>query len=93
MASISERRGLVEHCGYRLLGDFILPESAWWEPYYTPMEARLDRLKVRYADDPSAQAVLTDCQVEIDYYRRHSNCYGYLFLVMQSQRGAARPDP
>jgi SAM-dependent methyltransferase len=93
MASIAERRALVKECGYRLLGDFVLPESAWWEPYYTPMETRLDRLKVKYADDPSAQAVLTDCQVEIDYYRRYPNCYGYLFLVMQSQRGAARPDP
>ena len=93
MTSIAERRELVRQCGYRLLGDFILPESAWWEHYYTPMEARLDRLEVAYANDRGAQAVLADCRVEIDYYRRYPNCYGYLFLVMQLQRGAVPPAP
>ena len=92
MASIAERRALVKQSGYRLLGNFVIAEPAWWEHYYTPMEARLDRLEDKSANDPVAQAVLADCRVEIDYYRRFPNCYGYLFLVMR-QRGAARPDP
>jgi hypothetical protein len=38
-------------CGYEPLGNFTLPDLAWWEHYYTPLEARLPRLYEKYAGD------------------------------------------
>ena len=74
-------RALVRGCGWRLLGDFVLPAEAWWE-YYAPLEPRLDRLERKYAGDALAEAVLREQREEIALYRDHGDCYGYMFLVM-----------
>jgi SAM-dependent methyltransferase len=76
-------RDIVEACGYRLLGDFVLPEQDWLA-YYEPMEARIAELRGKYADDPAAMTVLDKAQAEIDDYRRNSAYYGYLFLIMSA---------
>jgi len=81
MGSANASLELVSRCGYRLLGSFVLPDHAWWERYYHPMEDRLTILEEKYNGDPEAMAVLEDCRLEIDYYRRYSDCYGYLFVV------------
>jgi ubiquinone/menaquinone biosynthesis C-methylase UbiE len=81
MRSTAEHRTLISDCGYRLLSDFVLPEQAWWQDYYRPMAARIAQLRPGYADDGPAQAVLAECEREIDNYRRYSKYYGYLFAV------------
>jgi hypothetical protein len=45
------------------------------------MEERLVGLRADLADEPAALAVLDECQREIDYYRRWSSHYGYLFVA------------
>jgi len=82
MGDVAACRRLAGACGYRLLGDFVLPEEAWWSDYYGPMERRLARLARKYAGDGAAEAVLAECQAEIDDYRAHADDYGYAFLVM-----------
>ena len=82
MKDIAFNRHLVEKCGYKLLGDFVLPKSAWLDEYYGPMQARLDAITEKYRDDPVAQDVLAESQEEIDVYRKYSDYYGYIFLVM-----------
>jgi len=71
----------VVNAGYELLGHFVLPEAAWWDDYYKPMEARVAALRVELEDDPAGLAALEEHQREIDYYRRWSEHYGYLFVV------------
>ena len=82
MGDAARRRSQIAACGYTLLGEFVLPEEDWWEPYYTPMEARLAALEARYKDDAEALSVLAEHRVEIDTYRRFSKEYGYAFFVM-----------
>ncbi len=82
MGDVPACRRLVRDCGYELLGDFVLPEEAWWEHYYTPKEQRVARLASKYADDPAAEAVLRECLEGIISYRKYSAYYGYVFLVM-----------
>ena len=81
MGSIDDRLESVVRCGYRVLDHFVIPEAAWWDHYYTPMEARLVMLRERYAEDTVASAAIAECRREIDYYRRWPEHYGYLFVV------------
>jgi ubiquinone/menaquinone biosynthesis C-methylase UbiE len=81
MGTVESRRVLARDCGYRLLGDFVLPESAWWE-YYGPMSRRLELLASKYAGDASAEAMLRETAKEIATYRKYSEYYGYVFLVV-----------
>ena len=69
------------NAGYELLGHFLLPEAAWWDDYYKPMEARIASSRVELEDDRPGLAALEEHQREIDYYRRWSEHYGYLFVV------------
>jgi ubiquinone/menaquinone biosynthesis C-methylase UbiE len=81
MGDVQACRDLVRDCGYRLLGDFVLPEAAWWE-YYAPKEQRLKWLAPKYAGDPIAESVLRQSAEEILNFRNYAAYYGYVFLVM-----------
>ena len=54
MGTVGTCRALACDCGYRLLGDFVLPEAAWWE-YYEPMQQRLDLLPVMLWRSPCCE--------------------------------------
>lgn len=82
MADVAACRRTARDCGYEMLGDFVLPEAAWWDDYYRPKERRIAGLAAKYAGDAVAEAVLRECQAGIDDYRHHAACYGYVFLVM-----------
>jgi SAM-dependent methyltransferase len=71
----------VVNAGYRILGYFVLPESAWWDDYYDPMERRIAGLRIEFENEPAALRELEAHQREIDCYRRWSEHYGYLFVV------------
>jgi len=69
--------------GYRLIEDFNLPDSAWWDDYYTPMLERVQELRVKNAGVSEAEAVYADCELEAEMFRRYSKSYGYTFFVLQ----------
>jgi hypothetical protein len=83
MTTVEGCRALTRDCGYLLLGDFVLPESAWWE-YYEPKGRRLELLAPTYAGDAVAEAILQQTAQEIANYRKYSRYYGYVFLVMMA---------
>ena len=82
MGTVASVQALITQCGYGLVGQFILPETAWWN-YYQPLESRLNRLQEKYREQPQALAVLAQEQREMDLYRRYGDWYGYSFFVMQ----------
>lgn len=82
MGDVAACRRLVADCGYRLLGDFVLPEVAWWDDYYRPLEARLAQPTPAFGDDAATRAVLHAAREEIEMYRTYAAYYGYVFLVM-----------
>lgn len=81
MKSRRENEVILGATGYILLDSFVLPESGWWDEYYTPVEQKLADLEARYRDDPEALRVLALEKQEIDMYRRYSDCYGYVFYI------------
>lgn len=81
MGDIEFNRKLVRECGYELLGDFVLPDAAWWDDYYGPMENRLLELAPKYARGSVARAILEEHRDELELFRSHSAYFGYVFLI------------
>lgn len=69
--------------GYRVIEHFNLPESAWWDDYYTPMLEHLQKLKLKNAGIAEAEEVYAACEEEVEMFRQHSKSYGYTFFVLQ----------
>lgn len=80
---VPTRRRAVVAAGYRLVGDFVLPATGWWENYYVPLAAELERFRARHGVDPLALSVAERSEREIDIYRRHPGAFGYVFFVLQ----------
>jgi SAM-dependent methyltransferase len=87
MTDVEGNLETIRGCGYRSLGHFALPESTWWDPYYEPLEERLESVERDRGDDPSMRAVIAETRAEIDLFRRFSEYYGYVFYVMRAQDG------
>jgi SAM-dependent methyltransferase len=84
MHSLEENLAVIQKTGYREISHFVLPGSAWWDDYYTPLEKRIRVLTEAYRDIADAQAFLQESQREIDLYRQYSEWYGYVFYIMQN---------
>jgi SAM-dependent methyltransferase len=82
IASVEKILSVGAETGYRGIGHFVLPASAWWN-YYGPKEARIATLRRKYRDNPAALERLAAAQSEIELYRLFGDCYSYLFVVMQ----------
>ena len=78
----ARRKDIVEN-GYRLVDDFVLPAVGWWENYYVPLGAVLERFRVKHAGDDEALEVASRSQREIEFYRSYPEHFGYCFFVMQ----------
>jgi len=83
MADISANLAAIKTCGYEILGHFILPESAWWDDYYLPLENRLRSFRGKFAADQEKIEVIESIQTEIECYRKYTSYYGYVFYLMQ----------
>jgi SAM-dependent methyltransferase len=85
IATIENNLRIIEQCGYRTLGYFLLPEDAWWEFYYTPLENRLKDLRIKFKDNAKAMEMIKETELEIDMFRKYNAWYGSVFYVMQKQ--------
>lgn len=83
MKSAEENISLIQESGYALLGYFVLPEKAWWDDYYTPLEKRLRKLRKKYSKDVKALADIEETYYEIALYKEFSDWYGYVFYIMR----------
>ena len=81
--TIQEDINIIKQCGYKLLGHFPLPEDAWWEFYYNPLQQRLNKLTQKFHNNPKALNMIKEEQKEIDLYKKYCHWYGSVFYVMQ----------
>jgi hypothetical protein len=80
MQDVEGNLALFAESGYRIIGHFPLPESAWWE-YYEPLIKKHAAFREKHAGNEAALAVLAQEQLEIDMYRKYSAYYGYVFFI------------
>lgn len=85
LADVSANLALIAHAGYRVLGHFTLPSEAWWDDFYTPMEAHIGELRTKYSTRPDALATLVLLQREVDLHRRYAEWYGYEFFIIRPE--------
>lgn len=81
MTDVETNLASIRIAGYELVDHFRLPDAAWWDDYYGPLEARLPELRDRYAGEEAALSVVEATAREIDMRRRFPDAYGYVFYV------------
>jgi SAM-dependent methyltransferase len=88
--TVENKRAAVARAGLELLGDFVLPPSAWTEAYYGPMSARIAEKEAAWAGDAEARSVLAEAKREIAMFEQHGASYGYAFFVMRRPSAPGR---
>ena len=73
----------IKDCGFQLVDRFTLPDEAWWDSFYTPMQHRINELRCKYDKDAEALAILDLLAREPEMHRRYSNYYAYEFFVVR----------
>ena len=81
--TIENNLEIIKKCGYTIIGHFPLPDDAWWEFYYTPLQKRLEDLEIKYKDNSKAMKMINEGHLEVDMYRKYNSWYGSVFFVMQ----------
>jgi len=81
MGTVDDALAAVTDAGLVPVGHFLLPDDAWWQDFYAPMERRIADLRQVYSGDAAAQRVLDELAEEPELHRRHGDTYGYAFVV------------
>ncbi|MDF1614843.1 class I SAM-dependent methyltransferase [Desulfurivibrio sp. AMeS2] len=81
MATATDVVTAIQQGGLDFLGRFTLPDEAWWDDFYSPMEQRIKELRGKYDDDAEALAILDQIAREPEMHRRYSEYYAYEFFV------------
>lgn len=81
--SIDANLDVASSAGYGVVDYFVLPENAWWDDYYNPLQQRIQLLKEKYKGDEVAAQVFVLEEKEMELYRKYSDFYGYVFYVLK----------
>ena len=81
MGRVEDVLSLIRESGLSLVEHFDLPDEAWWDDFYSPMERQIEKLRMKYAGDPEALAALEAVAKEPAMHRRSGHHYGYTFFV------------
>lgn len=91
MGLVADVLAAIRRSGFTLVGHFTLPDEAWWDDFYAPMERRIEELRGEHEGDAEALAALDQLAQEPEMYRRHSSFFAYEFFVARrAARGAER---
>ncbi len=83
MTDVETNLSKLTASGYDIVGNFTLPDSDWWNDYYTPLEAKIPQLTEKYKNDLTALSVIDATTLEIEMRRLYPEYYGYEFFIGQ----------
>jgi SAM-dependent methyltransferase len=85
MGWVPDILAVIGKTGFSLVGHFTLPDEAWWDDFYTPMERRIEELRDKYTGDIESLAVLDQLAQEPEMHRGYSDYYAYEFFVARCE--------
>ena len=85
ITNLTQKLEQISSCGYDLLGHFTLPGDTWWTEYYSPLEKRINELRLKYIDEPQALLELDKEQREVELFKANPKRHSSMFLVMQKR--------
>lgn len=85
MKTVEENKDIISELGFDCIDTFVLPESAWWDDYYNPLEIRLEEMKGKYPENDDFARFSEEIYAEIEIYRECSTDYGYVFYIMKKK--------
>ncbi|MFO7768068.1 MAG: methyltransferase domain-containing protein [bacterium] len=86
MGRVEDDLAAIREGGFSIIGHFTLPDEAWWDDFYAPMERHIAELRRTHSGDDEASAILDQLAEEPDMHRRHSDSYAYEFFVARRPR-------
>jgi ubiquinone/menaquinone biosynthesis C-methylase UbiE len=75
----------IDTCGYDCIAQFPMPQSAWWDDYYHPLQQNVAAFRERHRHEADAQQVADGVQREIDVWGKYGEFYAYEFFVMRAR--------
>jgi ubiquinone/menaquinone biosynthesis C-methylase UbiE len=85
ITTIQQNLETATKTGYDVIGYFVLPESSWWDNYYTPLLEKLPAVRAAHRNEAEALTFIGLEELEIDMFRRCSDYYGYVFYILQAK--------
>ncbi len=85
MKSEPDTEEVIRDAGYSIISTFRLPDSGWWDHYYSPLTERIPFLKETHAKNSDAQMIIRGLEKEMEIHRKYSNEYGYTFFVLKNR--------
>ena len=89
ITDIEGNLNIIQNSGYRTIEHFTLPDAAWWQYYYTPLEAKHPALREKYAGDSEALSIIDGSQHEIAIRRDYGEWYSYEFFITQPSEASS----
>jgi len=71
----------IKEAGYKLLGNFVIPQKDW-DKFYNTLEQHVSNLPQSFLDRPYAENILALIDREIELYRKYRGAYGYEFYIL-----------
>jgi len=78
-----ENLEMMEGQGYKVIGEFKLPEDAWRRIYFGPLKERIPSLRKKYGGDEIALAALDREENETDLCLECQHWYGSAFYILR----------
>lgn len=83
--TVPELLNTIHACDYDCIAQFAMPESAWWDEYYRPLQQNVAAFRERHRNEADAQQLAERVKREIDIWLKYRTSYAYAFFVMRAR--------
>lgn len=81
IGTIAHNISILQKTGYIPVAAFTLPESCWTDNYFIPQKARQEEFLKKYAENKTAEDMMSFMRREADLYSKYKQYYGYVFYI------------
>ncbi len=81
--NVEEKIKLIGHCGYELLGYFLISIKTWREEYFKPLEKLVKEFQRSYSDKPENIREYNQARQELDMFNKNPERNSSVYFVMK----------